>query len=234
MHATDETPPLTLTADANDLVARARAFTVTTADDYQVVAGFLVGLKALRAKIAETFDEHIRRAFVAHRALVQEKRDAEAAVVEAERIAKVLLVQWDAEQQRAADAARAALEAARTAERVTLEEYAEIADVIGEQQRADEFRIEAAMIAPPLVAPATPKVAGVALRETWTARVVDLGALVKAAANHPPYLALLKVDMPRLHAQARSLRARLDIPGVEAVCSKTVAASARPSDHGEP
>jgi len=72
------------------------------------------------------------------------------------------------------------------------------------------------------------------MRETWSARVTDLAAFVRAVAAHPPWLALLKPDLTALNAQARSLRGRLAIPGVEAVCTRDVAASSRVASHGEP
>lgn len=209
------------TADAVALEVQARGFVITDDATYREVAEFLLGIKALRAKIAATFDEHIKRAYDAHRALCAEKRHAEAAAVAAERIAKDLLTEWDAAQARAREQERVALAAALQEQQ--LADAVAVADADPEQ--ADE--ILAAPVPLAAVAPAVPKVEGISYRETWSARVDDLDALIRAAILNDHFRAYLLPNMPALHALARSLRARLKIPGVTAVCSKDVAAGRR-------
>jgi hypothetical protein len=204
------------------LPEQARAFTIIDSDSYARVAEFLLGIKALRAEIAATFDEHIGRAYEAHRALCREKRDAEAAAVEAERIAKDLLVGWDLTQSRAREQEQAELDAiAREAVQEAMAEAIAHGDLV----HVEALRAMPTPLA--VVPPATPPVAGISYRETWSARVVNFAALVNAAVTHPAYLSLLKPDTRALDAQARSLRGRLAIPGVESVCTKDVAAARR-------
>ena len=77
-----------------DLPAQAGALAITDDASYHHVVEFLKGIKQLRASIAATFDEHIHRAYEAHRALCREKQTAEGTAVEAERIAKALLATY--------------------------------------------------------------------------------------------------------------------------------------------
>lgn len=207
---------------------KARALRIADAATYQAACEFLKGLKALRAEIAETFQPHITRAHEAHKALLKEKADAEAPLAEAERIAKAALVVYDQEQERIrrAEALRLQDEARRQEEDRRLAEAVAL-EAEGEAAEADAL-IEAPFDVPVIaVAPTTPKVAGISYRETWSADVVDLGALVAYVARHPQFAALLSANMPALNAQARSLKGQLQIPGVKAVCTRDVAAGRR-------
>jgi hypothetical protein len=217
-----------LVVAARELPERARAFTIIDADTYRLVAEFLLGVKDLRSEIAETFDPHIARAYEAHRALCKEKRDAEAAAVEAETIAKTLLATWDDAQARRVEEQRQAREAIAQLDAAAVEDEARAAEAAGDLQRADELRGSTRAV-PAVIAVASevPKVEGIAYREVWSAKVTNLAALVHAAATHEAYVALLKPNTAALDAQARSLRERLRIPGVEAVCTKVVAAGRR-------
>jgi hypothetical protein len=77
------------------------------------------------------------------------------------------------------------------------------------------------------VAPAVPKVGGISYRDTYSAKVTDLIALVKFVAANPTHVGLLKANEVALNAQARSLKAQMRIPGVEVVKTRDVAAGRR-------
>ena len=68
---------------------------------------------------------------------------------------------------------------------------------------------------------------GIAYRETWSAQITDLHALVKFVAAHPSHLGLLTANTAALNAQARSLKGQMRIPGVQAVATRDVAAGRR-------
>jgi hypothetical protein len=226
---------LALVVDSADVTAKAltypdqaRALVIADAGTYQQACDFLKGIKALRTEIAETFEPHIKRAHEAHKALLKEKADAEAPLAEAERITKGALVIYDNAQEklRREEAARQQAklrrqeEERRLAEAVALEEAGDAAEA--------EALIEEPIIVPTVaVQPSTPKVSGIAYRETWSASVTDLGALVKFVAANPQFAALLTPNMPALNAQARSLKGQMQIPGVEAICTRDVAAGRR-------
>lgn len=207
---------------------QARALRIADPATYQAACDFLKDIKAFRAQIAETFEPHIKRAHDAHKALLKEKSDAEAPMVEAERIVKASLVAYDQEQERVRR-----VEAARLQEAVRLqEEERRLNDAVeleaaGESAEAEAL-IDAPMVVPTVVvAPTTPKVSGIAYRETWSASVTDLAALVKYVAANPQCAPFLSANMPALHAQVRSLKGQLRIPGVEAICTRDVAAGKR-------
>lgn len=207
---------------------RARALCIEDATSYAAACEFLKAIKALRTEIADTFGPHITRAHEAHRALLKEKADAEAPLVEAERIAKAQLVEWDqaqererrAEQARIQEALRRQDEEQRLNDAIALEAAGETA----EAEALIEMPIAPVAVA---VAPTTPKVSGIAYRETWSAKVTDLSALARYVAANPQFANLLSANMPALNAQARSLKGALSIPGVEAVCTRDVAAARR-------
>lgn len=236
------TPPLELIVDGSQVTQRAltypdqaRALTILNTESYQAACEFLKGIKALREEIAETFDPHIKRAFDAHRALCKEKNDAQAPLTEAEGIVKRALVTYDTEQerlrrveqQRLQDEARRQEEERVLAEAIELEEQAAATGDAGLQAEAAAILEAPVRVQAVAVAPMTPKVAGIAFRETWSANVTDFHALVKYVAANPQYLGLLQANSAALNGQARSLKGQLRIPGVEAVATRDVAAGRR-------
>lgn len=214
---------------------RARAMTVTSAESYTGACEMLKGIKALRQKVSDTFDPHIKRAVDAHRALLAEKRDAEAPLSEAERILKDSIVAYDTaqdrlrreEERRLQEIARREEEQRRLEEAAALERQAAAADDV-------ELRAEAeAMLSEPIHAPtvvvakSTPKVAGISYRETWSARVVSLSKLIAWVARHPECANYLAANLPALNAAARAQKNGLRVDGVEAVVQKVAAATGR-------
>lgn len=227
--------PLTLVVESGAVVEKAlafpdqaRALRITDTRTYEAACEFLKGLKALRTEIAETFEPHIKRAHEAHKALLKEKADAEAPLAEAERIAKAALVVYDQAQERLRREEQQRLQA----ELRRAEEDRRLADAIAAEEAGDRDEAEA-MIHEPVfvptvaVAPSTPKVSGISYRETWSANVTDLSKLVKFVASNPQFAGLLSANLPALNAQARSLKAQMQIPGVEAICTRDVAAGRR-------
>jgi hypothetical protein len=217
-----------ITERALTMPEQARAIAIVDAPSYERACEFLKAIKAFRQEIADTFDPHIKRAFDAHRALCAEKRDAEAPLADAERIVKNGLVAWDRVQAQQRDAERRRLEeqARRAEEDRRLAEAAALA-AAGATEMADALLEEPIEVPAVAVAPTTPKVNGIAYRETWSAKVTDLHALVKFVAANPSHLGLLQANMPALNAQARSLKGQLRIPGVKANCTRDVAAGRR-------
>lgn len=215
---------------------RARAVSVVDASSYASAGELLRGIKALRGEIAETFDPHIKRANEAHRALLEQKRQAETPLTEAERVIKDALIKYDQEQERLRreEQRRLEEEARRQAEQDALDRAAameregrEFGDdaMVQEAQQLVEEQLQAPPPPVATIAKATPKVAGIVHRTTWSARVVDFHALVKFVASNPSHIGLLVVNQPALNAQARSLKGAMSLPGVQAVPTNDVAAS---------
>lgn len=221
---TDQQPTIVL--DLVPLQERVEGLDVITCDeDARYVADVLHAVKAMRVTVAETFDPHIARAYQAHRALCQEKQRNDKALADAETRAKHLLAEWDTAQQRARDAERVQHELAQVTANALLEGEALAAEAQGDLAAADLLRAQQSTVLAVVEPVATPS--GISYRETWHARVVDLAALVQAAASHPPYVALLLPDMRALNGMAKSLKRRFHVPGVEAYATKDVAARSR-------
>lgn len=214
---------------------QARGLTISDPDSYGHACEFLKGIKALRDEIAETFDPHIKRAHEAHKALLKERQDAEAPLAEAERITKNALVAFDREQerlrreeeQRRQEALRREEEDRRIEEAIAIEAEGRATGDVGLLAEAAEL-LEAPVTVPAVAVPvSTPKVSGISYRETWSARVTDMKALVKYVAANPQFIGLLQANTTAINAQARSLKGALAIPGVEPVATRDVAAGRR-------
>jgi hypothetical protein len=204
---------------------RARACAVVDSPSCVLAADTLKGIKALRARIAETFDPHITRAHQAHKALVAEKSAAEAPLTEAEGIIKRALAVYEQEQQRIARAESdrlAAIARQQEIDRKIAEAVA--AEAAGDDETAAVIMDEPIIVAPVVVAPTTPKVAGISYRTTYAAEVTDKAALVTFCASHPQFLHCVSADMTALNALARTMKQTMQIPGVRVVETRTVAA----------
>jgi hypothetical protein len=207
---------------------RAGELAVTDAATFQVGGGLLRDIKTLRGEIAESCDPVVKAANAAHKAAVKQKKDLEAPLIEAERIIKDRMGKYADEEERKrredearlAAAQRAAEDESRLREATALEEA-------GEHEAAEEV-LSAPSVAPPPVMPrAVPKTEGVSARENWSARVTSMAALVKAVAEGKAPFGLVQATEKALNGLARSLKGSMQVPGVEAVCTRGIAASGR-------
>ena len=214
---------------------RANAVRIVDNASYVNATELLKGIKALRRRIGEVFDPHVTRAHEAHKALVREKKDAEAPLTEAEGLIKRALVQYTdkQERQRREDEQRLRDEARRREEQRRLEEAAALEQQAVESGnvalgREAEALLEAPVHTPAVqVAPTTPKVSGISYRETYRAQLVNLMALVTHVATHPEHANLLTLNQPAANQLARSLKTNLRVPGLEVVVQTVPAAGSR-------
>ena len=200
---------------------RAKTLKVKDNDSYLQGGDLLKGIKALRQKIAELFDPHIKRAYDAHKALVREKADAEMPLTEAERIIKGALVAYTEEQERKrrdeerrlAEEARRREEDRRVAEAAALEqagEYDEAVAVLAEAETAPTPVV--------VLASATPKVQGISYRTVWRFRIID-------AKKIPDEYKV--PDETKIGAVVRAMKGETRIAGIEVYEDRIAAASGR-------
>ena len=209
-------------AEALTWPEQARALAIVDAPSYNGAAGLLKAIKALRAKIAETFQPHVKRAHEAHTALVKEQADAEAPLTEAELIIKRGLVTYDQEQERLRqieqrrleDIARKSEEARRLEEAAAMEKEAAATGDTALRAEAEALIAEPVYVAPIQVEKATPAVKGISYRTTYSARVTNKRLLIQFVADNPQFENLLDANMVALNGQARSLKLAMQIPGV--------------------
>lgn len=248
--------------DAADLSGRAqralafiREMTISSPDEYELAAEELRAIKARASKLEEQRTGITGPINKALKAINDLFRGPSELLGEAERTLKGKMLAWDQEQARIAAEARRAAEEAAAAERRRLAEEAaarrreaaeqaaaaERARAEGDAQAAELARAaaqraqsEAAVAATtaqlvtaaPVVAEAPAKTKGIATVATIQFEVVDLHALVKHVAERPELLALLTPDSVKLRAYVRGLGTACALPGVRVFEEKTMRARA--------
>lgn len=203
-------------------LAFANQMVIATDDDCRQAIDIEKGLAALMKEIDTTFDPHIATAFQAHKGLVAEKKKHAEPVEEAKRIVKEKRIVYTDEQERI----RKAEEARIQAEARRLIEEAALAAAIAAEEAGDGAEAEA-IISEPIHVPTvtlqrTTPSAGVAgaIKELWSAKVINLELLVKAVAEGKADIGCIEAHMPFLNAIARRNMEKMSIPGVEAVSRK--------------
>lgn len=233
-----------LARERGDLVAQVEALAITCQPEYELAASFLGWIKALLARVGETFDPICQAADRAHKLAVAKRREHAEPLQRAELRVKAMMSRYvDAENRRIRDeAARLEREAReeearrRAAEREA-EEAARLAEAealaaAGMHAEADAV-LDAPMPEPDPIPPppppptiARPTAAGISVRETWSGEVTDLAALVRAIADGRAPLTLVKADPVALGAWARSTKGTVAIPGVRVASGTGIAARA--------
>jgi DNA repair exonuclease SbcCD ATPase subunit len=147
-------------------------------------------------------------------AKIEAARQEAEALIESGNVAAAEQVLERAEGNAAAIQAQAAVQAAETLDRA--EEDAAALQSLAATAPAPIARI---------AVPAPAKAQGMSVRENWKAEVLDLDAVVNAAAaGDANARGILQVNQTALNGLARSLKAQLRIPGVRAYDEPVVAA----------
>ncbi len=152
-----------------------------------------------------------------------EKLRREAEVKQAAERAKAERAQREAERAER-EAREAAQHATTEAERIAATQAAAQAAAAREEAQA---AVEIAEIAPMPIIAEPAKADGVSTRQTWKAEVTDLRALVLAAAERAQrgdetLLAFLIADTKALAGAARSMRNKLNVPGVRVYAEESL------------
>lgn len=162
-------------------------------------------------KIQEKFNEGDKPAEMAERAVKTEIRryDDEQIKIEQERQRKA---QEEAEKEAEEERLRAAI----------------VAEAAGATESEVQAIVEApvAVVAAP-VEPTYQRTSGISRRSNWKAKIVDLHALVKAAAKDKSLLAYLEPNQTALNNRAKADQKTLNIPGVVAYDDGVVSARGR-------
>jgi len=91
---------------ANDVVSRANALVVEDQNQYDGCAEFLKSIKAIKKEIDATFDDPIKKAHEAHKAIVASKKKHYEPLDNAEKIIKQKSLTWWQEEERKAEEIR--------------------------------------------------------------------------------------------------------------------------------
>ena len=189
----------------------------TAADELKKIKAKSKDLEDQRKRMTKPLDDSKKQIMDFFRGPLQFLADAESAI-------KRAMLTFSREQERKRQEAEAAAREKARKEQERLEARAKAAAEKGQEEKAEQLMQQAESVPVPIVPQAAQAPAGISMRETWRAEVVDKMALIKAvAAGEVPDLVLI-VDMKVLNAQARALKSALRYPGVQAVSEQTVAA----------
>jgi len=174
------------------------------------------GLSALIKEIEATFGPHKDAAHKTWKGLVAEEKRHVDPVEEAKRLIKGKRITYDTEQTRIRKEAEAKLqaEARRLAEEATLRD-AIAAEAEGRLEEAEAILDEPVSVPTVTIAKTTPS-AGVsgAIREIWSARVVNKMDVIKAVLAGQASPELIDINMTVANGLARSLKLSMNVPGL--------------------
>jgi hypothetical protein len=202
---------------------------------------FFLTIKALRKKIAQTFDPIITAAHKTHQEAIAQRKLVEEPLIIAEKYLNGQVTDYKREQDRIRleeerlrqEAIKIETGRKQKEENDRLARAAEL-EASGAKEEAEALVNEAieekekpmeVYVSPPT----TPKVElqGATIKEYWHAEIYDLRALCKAVGEGKAPLAYIDANMPTLNTLARRLMKELNIPGVKAVSTTSMAATGR-------
>ena len=209
---------------------RASALIVNDNPTFEQAGEMLRDIKTVLGEIADTCDPVVKAANAAHKAATQQRNTLQGPLKTAETTIKRAMGDYLAKQERE----RREEEGRQVAEARKAEEEARLAQAEALEAAGDSEAAERTLDAPvtpppppPRPAMAAPKVAGIAARKTWKARVTDPMALIRGVAAGSVPAKALKIDEGWLNRQAQALETELAYPGVEAYSENTIAAGRR-------
>lgn len=221
-------PGRQLETKALSLFDQANAITIKDQPTYDLAVDFLKGVKALRNEAEAHHRPVIDAAHKAHKLAVEALKRIDAPLEQAERAVKGTMASWTIEQERIrrAEEDRLRLEEQKARE-AELEQQLEQAEAEGANETEVLALIEQAAMAPapppPTVAPAYKPAAGVSVRKSYAAEVVNLRQLIQWVAGNPTFDYLLKVDQVALNKLVGAAKSSLVIPGVKVIEKSNVA-----------
>lgn len=205
-------------AGALSVVEQAKAVKVVDPESYTRAGAFWKDIRAMRSKVAETFDPLIKQAHELHRNTLAKKNAIDKPLENAERAVKQLMSDYDAEQERIRKEEQDRLAAiARKEEEDRLLAEALLAEESGDKEEAQAILDEPVYVPPVVVPKATPKLTGGPVyREIWSAEVFDIKALCRAVADGRASTECVTGNMPVLNKMATALKNTMNVPGVKA------------------
>lgn len=212
MPTTTATPDLEF--EVYSLQTTAAEFAIASQDDCAEAATVLKQIKAMQATVKETFDEPVKKAHEAHKSIVAARDKHLTPLIEAERVIKSKVGQYQSllEDQRMATM-RAEQERLEAEERARREkEAAELKRQKTPEAKAAAKELLAAPVVVTVEAPAElPKTEGLSFRWVYDFKVVDPNILPREymMPNEAKIRAVVKAD-----------KEQANIPGVQIIKTK--------------
>jgi hypothetical protein len=209
-------------AAVSALVTRARNIQVRTDLEYAQAVEYVRDLRAMREKVAEGYDEIIKKAHEMHKSAIAKKRSYDDPLATAEASTKLLIAEYfeRKEQKRREEEERLTKQLEESVKAQAEEEnlkraqqFAEQGDMDAAARAVDEpFEVPAI---PVRVESTVPKVDGASARKGFVVSGVIMSRLVRAVAEGRAPEECLQANMTFLNAQARVYKKTGEIiPGV--------------------
>ena len=201
-----EIQALTLSERANQIV-------VTNREQRSEATAFLKNVKALKEKISEDFRPIIKDAHSTWKLAIEKEKKHLNPLEAAERVVKLAVGQYDAQEERRLDEERRRLEAeSRKREEDARIAQAEQMEKAGHREVANAI-LEQPIAAPVYVAPKFEK--GSLTRKHYKAVVFDVIALAKAVVEGKAQIGFIEPNQTALNTMARALGEQMNVPGVK-------------------
>ncbi len=198
-------------------VQESQSLVITNDVQLEGAGSFLRGIKTILKRIDDTFNEPIQAAHAAHKTMLAAKKKHADPLLQAERAVKGGIGKYQAEQRKLReDEERRLREKAQQEEEERRLAEAEELEKQGEPEAAEEL-ISQPVVAPPVVLPGPPKVAGVSTRTAWKWRMTDFRLVLRE---------FLMVDEKKVNGVVRSMGMQTSIPGIEVYPEEVVSARA--------
>ena len=198
-----------VTKEVATVEVQANALKVIDTASYLAAGELWKSIKTLRAKIADTFDDIIKAAHLAHKKAIEKKKMHDDPLNAAERLVKKEMERFDTEQERIRKAEEDRLQeiAQKEAEDRRLEE-ALAAEKAGRKEEAAAIIETPVTIAPVVIAKVTPKMeGGPVYRTIWKFRIMNAALIPRE---------YLMPDEVKIGGIVRSMKSAVSIPGIEA------------------
>jgi hypothetical protein len=213
-------------AELTPLTARVFAMEIREQADRDAAVIMVKEVKAAQKRIADFCDPKIKSAKATYDLLRNEKTQLIGPFEQAERTLKSKVLDYDAERERKRQAELRRLQAeADEQARKEREKALKAAEKLKTPELKQERIEQAEQIAAPVIelAPAVEKQKGEVKSVRWSAELVDIDALIKAAASgNGTARGLLAFDNVAANKLAIALKENLDVPGVKAVSKTTM------------
>ena len=207
-------------ASIND---KALSLIVIDAETYAIAGELLNSHKEMEKHIKLYFEPLKKTAHAAWKVLCDRENEEFNKLKPASTHLNKQMTDWYVaeEEKRKAEEIRLRQEAIKREEEERLAAAIEL-EKEGYKEEAKAIINEPVYVPPPILERIQPKVAGLGIRTTWEAIVIDKMTLVKAVAAGQSPLEAVEPNMTFLNSQARALKGSLKYPGVVAKENKSM------------
>lgn len=222
--------PAELAQETNSMLVWAQGLKVTTSAEHNAAMERLKVVKTVAKRITDFFRPMKQAADESKRKILDAEKQLAEPLATAEKLAKEVLLKYQLaeEEKRVAEERRLQAEAEEKArkERERLEK--EAAKLKTPELKEERLAQAAAVVAPVVTVESRVQTSGSSLRSTWKANLVDMNALIQAAAGGNDLAkSFLMFNDKVADSFARNTKGAMACPGIEWKEEKGLAVSTR-------